>query len=103
MTLRRVGVLSIGKIACLLYGVIGILAGLVVAAITPFFGASSRDELGPLAPLFFGVGAIVFLPLMYAVIGFIVGVVASSVYNLAARTVGGVEFELDAEPRRPPL
>lgn len=34
----------------------------------------------------------VFLPIIYAVVGFIGGVIAAFIYNLVAKWTGGVEF-----------
>ena len=41
-----------------------------------------------------GLGAIVILPIFYGGLGFIVAVIASALYNLAAGWVGGIEIEL---------
>jgi hypothetical protein len=101
MVVKRVGVLSVGRIACLLYGVVGILAGLLLAGIAPLMrDQPGAESLGPFFPLLFGAGAIVFLPILYSVIGFVVGVVLAAVYNGVARWTGGVEIELAPDPAK---
>lgn len=42
----------------------------------------------------FGVGAVVFLPIFYAIIGFLGGLIGAGLYNALAGIVGGVEAEL---------
>ena len=50
----------------------------------------------------FVVMAIVF-PIMYAVLGFIFGVIGAAIYNLVAGWTGGIEFTLsDVVPALPP-
>ncbi len=39
------------------------------------------------------------MPVFYAIMGFIVGVLAAAVYNLVARWTGGLQFEVrDLDP-----
>jgi hypothetical protein len=99
MVIRRVGVWSIARIAAALYTVIGLVAGFLFAGISLVSAGfaqavESGDELPAwLAPLF-GVGAIVIFPILYGVMGLIVGAVGALVYNLAAGAVGGIEIEI---------
>jgi Transmembrane domain of unknown function (DUF3566) len=44
-----------------------------------------------LPALFSGV-FIIFLPVIYAVVGFIAGVITALIYNLVAKWTGGVEY-----------
>jgi hypothetical protein len=44
--------------------------------------------------LFFGAGA-VFMPLIYALAGFVFGVVLATVYNFVSRWTGGIEYYSD--------
>jgi hypothetical protein len=47
-----------------------------------------------------GLGAglmVVLMPLMYAVMGFIFGVIGAAVYNLLAGWMGGFEFDFEAK------
>lgn len=45
--------------------------------------------------MLFGVGAIIFLPIMYGIMGFIGGAIMAFVYNVVAGIAGGVELELE--------
>lgn len=98
--LRQVGVLSAATTAAVIYAFLGLLLGLAFAAITllgTILGASSGPGGGDI--LAFGIGSaiasIIFLPIFYGLIGFIGGALASSLYNLAAKLTGGLEFKFD--------
>jgi hypothetical protein len=43
--------------------------------------------------LFLGMG--IFMPIIYAVMGFIFGVIGAALYNLVARWIGGFEIEVE--------
>jgi len=38
---------------------------------------------------------LIFLPIMYGVIGFIAGAIGAALYNLVAGVVGGIEIEVE--------
>ena len=42
-----------------------------------------------------GVGFTLFMPIIYAVMGFLVGVTSGWLYNLFAQWIGGIEVEID--------
>lgn len=42
-----------------------------------------------------GFGLIIIAPIMYGIMGFLVGVVGAFVYNLVAGWVGGIEVEVE--------
>jgi hypothetical protein len=41
------------------------------------------------------VGAVIFLPIFYGIIGFVGGLISALLYNLIARLVGGIELEVE--------
>jgi hypothetical protein len=93
---RGVGVVSVGKIALVVYAAIGLFVGIVVA------GLSSIGALAGLASgesgmrgMVLGVGAIVILPILYAVIGALIWMLLAFLYNLVAGMMGGIELEVD--------
>ena len=98
--LRSIAVVSCAKVLAILYGILGFLIGalfslvfLVGSAVAPagaFPGAPNRGLIG----LVFGIGSIVFFPIFYAVIGAVSGLIMSSLYNVVARHVGGIEIEI---------
>lgn len=98
MIVRRVKPLSLGKILGAMYVTLGLIAGLIISAVSVLGFAigsvAAPDELGNMAGLLFGVGAVVFIPLVYGTLGFIGGLIAALVYNLIAGVVGGLEIEV---------
>lgn len=100
MVLKRVGVLSAGKVSGVLYGLLGLIIG-VIAALFSLLGVGiAITQTGDSAALFgvlFGVGAVIFMPLFYGAMGFIMGVIMAALYNLVAGWVGGVELHLESD------
>lgn len=95
MILRRIDPLSLAKVLGLVYAALGLVVGGFVslfALVGAFAAMRSHDDEG--LGLLFGVGAVIVLPIVYGVMGAIGGLILALFYNLVARLVGGVEFEL---------
>lgn len=100
MTVKRIGVLSLGRVMGTIYGGMGLLFGLIfsiVAILGTAFGTAFQEATGADALLgaLFGVGAVILLPIFYGLMGFLAGLLMAALYNLAARFVGGLELELE--------
>ena len=98
MVLKRIGVLSAGKILGMLYGIIGFIVGgfFSLFSLLGVFASAFEDGLGgSLIAGLFGLGAIILLPLFYGVLGFVVGIVVSALYNGLAKLAGGIQLELE--------
>jgi len=93
---KSVGVMSVAKITGLLYGCIGLV-------FIPFFlllglvGSLAGQGRNPFAGIV-GILIAIVLPVLYGVMGFIMGAIGALLYNLLARWAGGVEVELEALP-----
>jgi len=95
MELRKIGVLSMGRISAWIYGIMGLIFGLLFSLITLLgmvVGGGYNDRSGILG-LFFGLGAFVIFPIFYAILGFLCGLLTAFIYNLVARYSGGLELE----------
>lgn len=100
MVVRRIGVLSLGKILGVIYAVLGLLLGGLFAVFS-LFGAAmgmAQGQGNAWMGAFFGVGAVVFMPLLYGFFGFLGGIIVSAVYNAASSVMGGIELELSGVP-----
>jgi hypothetical protein len=88
--IRSVRIFSAAKVNALLYGILGLLAA-------PFLLLGPGMELvGGSRPSGFGATIVVavFLPLCYAIFGFIAGALMAFLYNAISRAIGGIEVEL---------
>ena len=97
-TLKRIGPMSCGKVGGVLYGVMGLILG-VLFALFSLLGAGaaamqSEQAGGALFGALFGVGAVVLMPIFYGVLGFVSGVVTAWIYNVIAGRFGGIELEI---------
>ncbi|MDH3628421.1 MAG: hypothetical protein OES25_12325 [Acidobacteriota bacterium] len=97
MVLKSLGVLSCAKITGALYAVLGLIGGAFFALFSLLGAgvAASQSDGGAFIGMLFGVGAIIFLPLFYGVMGFVMGALTAFVYNIVAGFAGGVEMELE--------
>ena len=98
MVIKSVNVLSCARLVAAIYGIFGLIFGLVFSfiALTGFSIAAVGGEEGPawLAAVF-GVGAVIALPVFYGVMGYLGGLVGSWVYNRAADVMGGLEIVVE--------
>jgi hypothetical protein len=94
--LKRIAPLQLG----LMLGVTYALLAIVIIPIILLFGAIasavSSTHGGQALPGILGMGVffIVFLPVLYGVMGFIGGVIGALIYNLVAKWIGGIEVEV---------
>jgi hypothetical protein len=99
--IKSVGVFQNAKFAAVMYLAISAVIVVPVALIAMAFAGNRASPFGLL---------IVLLPILYAVIGFILTAIGCWVYNLIASMVGGIEVEIVAKvepqmfpPPAPPL
>lgn len=113
--IRRVGVLSMATTQAVLMMALSLVIVLFYAIIGGSFlalgaasGASSTGgsglSPGQMAGMGIGmmIGLVIFVPIIYGSIGFVMGALGALVYNVVAKWTGGVEMELlDREDARP--
>jgi hypothetical protein len=101
MRITHISPLSVAKVAFVLYGMIGLIVGGIIAiaslAGAGLYAASSGDRSGLLSAMF-GVGAVIFLPLLYGFFGAIGALISTAIYNVVAGMVGGVELTIEPAP-----
>ena len=100
MILKRIGPLSCAKVSGVLYGIMGLIIGLIFSLIAMVAIAAGNSPESALVVL----GAVVILPIFYGGMGFIGGAVMAWLYNLVVTWIGGleVEFEQDFIPPQDP-
>jgi hypothetical protein len=90
--LKRISPGSAFKIGLVTYGAIG----LIFAVIAGFVGMARMALPGAPTGGMMGVLAMIFLPIVYALIGGIFSAIGAMIYNFAARWVGGLQVEIGA-------
>jgi hypothetical protein len=108
-TVRRVGPGSAFKIGLVLYGILGLLLGIMMACVSMVAGSlgslghSGLPGSGGTAVswdarsfgLGMGFGAIIFFPLVYGLFGGVFAAIGATIYNLVAGWVGGLEVDIN--------
>ena len=101
MIVKSIGLFSLAKIMGIIYAFFGFIVGLFFSFFTlmgAVLGSVFSDSPEPLVGLIFGVGSVIFFPVLYGVLGFIGGIISAGIYNLVAKWVGGLEIELEEKP-----
>jgi hypothetical protein len=97
MVITRVAPLSCAKVAGLLYVIMGlIIGGLISLAAMAGGFAASQIEGGSGAGMMgaiFGVGAVILVPICYGILGFVMTLIMTWLFNVAVGIVGGIEVD----------
>jgi len=109
MILKQIGVLSLARMLGGLYAAIGLIIGVffsiasAIGGLAASMAANTEEAAGAAIALMFGVGAIIFVPLMYGAMGFIGGAFAALLFNLLAGVFGGIEMTFVNPPTTSPV
>ena len=93
MKVKRMNILSVGKVACILYAFFGLLVGACVTLASLMGVPVIKAEDGTASPL--GVWAVILFPILYAIGGFLSGILTSLFFNLASKWAGAIEIEIE--------
>jgi uncharacterized protein with PQ loop repeat len=88
--IKSVDIISWAKIHALFGIVVGLIYGIIIAFMAIAFGIKQDDPM--LQAL--GIMAIVILPIVCAIIWFIMGAIVAFLYNIFASKFGGIQVEL---------
>jgi hypothetical protein len=102
LRIKSLGVLSVAKIYSVMGLIFGLLIGVPYGLFIIVFSLIGAGGAGGDAALAIGGGGIVMgiivmigLPVGYALMAFISGVIGALIYNLFAAMVGGIEIEVE--------
>jgi hypothetical protein len=105
LKLRRIAPLQTGKIFAAFYGLMSLIFVPFMLLFMALGSFAARHQGGSAPPLPFifgmGIGFMLMLPVLYAVIGFVFGVISAWIYNLLAGWIGGLELEFEAKEPPP--
>lgn len=94
MVIKRIGPMSVAKIAGVVYAVIGLVFGAFMSLFAIGGAMFMPEGQGGMFGALFGVGAIVVLPIFYGGLGFVGTFIGALIFNAAAGVAGGVEIEV---------
>jgi hypothetical protein len=99
MIIKKVSPVSCAKVAGILYGGIGLLAGCIFSVVALFGGLSSATTVLSFDPtpgnIAMAIASPIFFPILYGCLGFILALFGAWLYNRVARLTGGVEIEVE--------
>jgi hypothetical protein len=90
--LTNVNPVKLGITLGIIYGIMSLIFIIPFFLIVSAVGAAGAKNGAQTLPVFFTGAFMIFLPIIYAVLGFIGGVIVAFIYNLVAKWTGGVEF-----------
>lgn len=96
---KSIGVLSVAKIMGLIYGCLGLIFA-PMFLVLGLIGSIAGQAKSPFAGVF-GIVFAVFVPVVYGLMGFVIGALGGLLYNLFAKLVGGIELDLAQHPAGP--
>jgi hypothetical protein len=106
LKLKRIGPIQAGKMLGAFYALFALLFVPVIMLFMAFGAVASRGAGGaPPLPLMFGMGMgfIIFMPVIYGIMGFIFGCLGALIYNLLAKPLGGFALEFEADAAAAPI
>lgn len=99
-TITHIAPLQLGKILGILYGFMSLL--IIPFILLGAIGGALAESGGNVANTAVAGGIIlaiaVFLPVIYAIMGFLTGVIGAWLYNIVTKWVGGMEIEFADDP-----
>ncbi|NNM86174.1 MAG: hypothetical protein HKL96_10520 [Phycisphaerales bacterium] len=104
--LRRIAPLRAGVVVGILQGILGIIFAVPMFLIASLATVAAPNNAGAggqaAVPVIFTGVFILFVPLLYAIIGFLTGLIGAAIYNLVARWTGGFVVEVRDLPGESP-
>jgi hypothetical protein len=102
--IKHLDIVSVMKVCFVVYGIIGLVAGLIVLLVTlassSLIGYGEGWGPGRLSGLVragFGVIMVPLIAVMYGCIGAVGGLIVAAVYNVICRIIGGIKVTLAGE------
>jgi hypothetical protein len=88
MELKKINVGSAAKVGGVISAVLGLIIGIIVALFSMMIPGGGSEW-----PFFSGFAAIIILPIIYGIIGFIAYAIIAALYNFVVGFTGGIILE----------
>jgi len=86
--IKEIDVMSLAKVSTTMGVVFGFLFGILLAI------GATMPGMPTMIGGVIGIAAIVVLPIVYGIVGFIWGIIIAIVYNFIAKKIGGVKIKI---------
>jgi hypothetical protein len=93
--IKRFAPLQLGKMLTMLYGIMGLLFVPLFLLLYVTAPQARAAENSAMLGWGIGIGFALSLPVIYAAMGFVTGVVGALIYNVIAKWLGGIEVEVE--------
>ncbi|OYX21859.1 MAG: hypothetical protein B7Z16_05530 [Algoriphagus sp. 32-45-6] len=91
--IKKIDVGSAAKVYGLTLGILGFVIGIIYALIFSSISSLVGDEI-PISGAGLGVAMLIFIPIVYGIIGVVFGAIGAVIYNFVAAKFGGLEIEI---------
>jgi hypothetical protein len=88
--ITKIGAKSFARVLGFLYGLLGLVGGVVVFLISLFSLIT-----GHTSGIVVGIIFLILIPIAYGLMGFVLGYLTALLYNYVAKKTGGIEFEVE--------
>jgi len=93
LVFKKIGIVSLAKIYTVLMAIMGLIIGVFYVIIGAAASATGQGTPG-LAGL--GILAIIITPIVYGIMGFLMGIIGGWLFNLITGWIGGIEMEFES-------
>ncbi len=92
--IKKIDILSFGTTLAVINAIFGFIFGLFFTLFSlSGFGTESLQQIIPETfKWIIGIGAVIFFPILFGILGFFQGVIVAMLYNLAARISKGIKL-----------
>ena len=96
-TIKKFDVLSVMRISAICYGLMGLLEGAILSAVFLVMPMASpaQQQMPPWMGALFGGLSVIFFPILFGLMGAVIGVLSAVIYNGSAKYVGGIQVEVE--------
>ncbi len=102
--IKHLDIISVMKVCFVVYGIIGLLVGLIVFVVTlasssllGYGGGWGPSHVSGLIRAGFGVIMVPLIAVLYGCIGAVGGLIVAAVYNVICRMIGGIKMTITGE------
>jgi hypothetical protein len=96
-TIKKFEVVSVMRISAICYGLMGLIEGAIFSVIFLVMPMASpaQQQMAPWMGALFGGLSVIFFPILFGLMGAVIGALGAVIYNGSAKYVGGIQVEVE--------